>query len=75
MQEEKRGIRDSSSNWDTIKPIFVTPKKVIVAVLEHHSIGFNQKPTYWISAAEGGSSLSFGRSAGQRLGYHVAVSD
>jgi hypothetical protein len=58
MQEGQRGIRDSSSDWDTINLIFVPPKKLLVAVLEHYFIGFNPKPTYWISAADGGSCLS-----------------
>ena len=39
VQEGQRGSYDSSSDWDTIKPSFVPPKTLLVAVLEHHVIG------------------------------------
>jgi hypothetical protein len=47
MQEGQPGIRDRFSDWDTI---FVSPKKFLVAVFAAHSMGFNTKPTYQITA-------------------------
>ncbi len=47
MQEGQPGIRDRFPDLDTI---FVSPKKFLVAVLADHSMVFNTKAIYQISA-------------------------